>query len=680
MKKSKWLKFAGSLSLTGLLFSSTFSPMSPSFPSQGMAYAETVDSLELQEAFAQAAQEFNVPVEILLAVGYNMSLWEHHGGKPSASGGYGLMHLTDVNIDRLKDPEALEHQLHLYQAGKEDTSQDPQMMEGPATETRSTLVIDDPGLHTLTMAADLLSLPPETLKQDKKQNIRGAAALLAKYAKQTVGASPTDIENWYGAVAEYSGSSDYTGAIDFADRVYETINNGAVKHTEDGYSITLSPKQTNPNKESINALNLKKHPEDTQADCPKRLACHYVPAAYKKIDHDGTLYEWSYGNYDIGNRPNDNQEIKYIVLHDTEISYDLTKTVFQREWTQASAHYVIRSSDGDITQMVDNKDIAWHAGNWYFNSKSIGIEHEGIAIEGAAWYNEQLYHASARLVKHLSKEYNIPLDRDHIIAHDEVPGTSETRQPTMHWDPGPFWDWAHYMQVLGAPLESGKRQKDIVQMRPNFNTNQPILQTPSGEPVPQQSANFVYLYTSPSFDAPLIKDAAIPEAQPLDASNWGNKAVTGQTFYKAEEQGNWTAIWYGGQKAWFYNPKGTNTTKGSGIVVTPKEGKTGIPVYGVAYPEAEAFPGDIPVREMSPLQYTLSPGQNYVATEKVKGSYYSAPVYTYNPETTHKIVWGDDEFYLIHLNHRLAFVRASDVDVVTSHKQKHKHHHISDKQ
>ena len=116
----------------------------------------------------------------------------------------------------------------------------------------------------------------------------------------------------------------------------------------------------------------------------------------------------------------------------------------------------------------------------------------------------------------------------------------------------------------------------------------------------------------------------------------------------------------------FYNPKGTNTTKGSGIVVTPKEGKTGIPVYGVAYPEADAFPEGIPVRGMTKLQYTLSSGQKYVASEQVKGSYYSAPVYTYNSETTHKIVWGDDEFYLIHLNHRLAFVRPSDVDVVAA--------------
>ncbi|WP_257474864.1 peptidoglycan recognition family protein [Bacillus sp. MCCB 382] len=663
MKKAKWLKVAGSLSMTGFLLGSAISPVSPSSSYKGIAQAAMVDSLELQEAFQEAAKEFNVPVEILLSVGYNMSLWEHHDGKPSASGGYGLMHLTDVDLDSMEEPHG-DEPLHMYLSGKEEAAG----QQAVTTERVSDLSITDPTLHTLNTAADLLSLSTETLKHDEKQNIRGAAALLAKYAKQTVGQASTDLNDWYGAVAKYSGSSDNTGARDFADRVYDTINNGAVKQTEDGYSVKLAAKQTQPNKETINSLHLKSDNDENKADCPNGLACHYVPAAYKQIDHDGTVYEWSYGNYDKANRPYDDQEIKYIVLHDTEISYDLTKTVFQRETTQASAHYVIRSSDGDITQMVDNKDVAWHAGNWYFNSKSIGIEHEGIAIEGAAWYNEQLYHASARLVKHLSKEYNIPLDRDHIIAHDEVPGTSAARQPAMHWDPGPFWDWAHYMQILGAPLESGKKQKDVVQISPNFSTNMPDLQTPTGELVPKQSANFVYLYSAPSFDAPLIKDAALPNARPLDASNWGNKAVTGQTFYKAEEEGDWTAIWYGAQKAWFYNPKGTNTTKGSGIVITPKEGKTGIPVYGLAYPEAEAFPEGIPVRGMTELQYTLTPGQKYVASDKVKGSFYSAPVYTYNPATTHKIVWGDDEFYLIHLNHRLAFVRANDVDVVAAPK------------
>ena len=29
--------------------------------------------------------------------------------------------------------------------------------------------------------------------------------------------------------------------------------------------------------------------------------------------------------------------------------------------------------------MVAEQDIAWHAGNWDYNTRAIGIEHEGYA-------------------------------------------------------------------------------------------------------------------------------------------------------------------------------------------------------------------------------------------------------------------------------------------------------------
>ncbi|CAM5259886.1 hypothetical protein SBADM41S_08153 [Streptomyces badius] len=42
---------------------------------------------------------------------------------------------------------------------------------------------------------------------------------------------------------------------------------------------------------------------------------------------------------------------------------------------QVSAHYVIRSSDGEVTQTVRDKATAWHARS--ANASSVGIEHEG---------------------------------------------------------------------------------------------------------------------------------------------------------------------------------------------------------------------------------------------------------------------------------------------------------------
>lgn len=53
---------------------------------------------------------------------------------------------------------------------------------------------------------------------------------------------------------------------------------------------------------------------------------------------------------------------------------------------------------------------------------SLGIEHEGVLVDGARWYTEEMYQASARLVRYLAARYRIPLDREHILGHDELPG------------------------------------------------------------------------------------------------------------------------------------------------------------------------------------------------------------------------------------------------------------------
>ena len=109
-----------------------------------------------------------------------------------------------------------------------------------------------------------------------------------------------------------------------------------------------------------------------------------------------------------------------------------------------SWHYTIRSVDGHVAQHVATRNVAAHAGNWYLNMHSIGFEHEGFAAQPGAWYTEALYRASAELGRHLAAKYRFELDRAHVVGHDQF-GTS-----TYKWDPGPYWDWEHYMKLLGA--------------------------------------------------------------------------------------------------------------------------------------------------------------------------------------------------------------------------------------
>jgi N-acetyl-anhydromuramyl-L-alanine amidase AmpD len=134
------------------------------------------------------------------------------------------------------------------------------------------------------------------------------------------------------------------------------------------------------------------------------------------------------------------ESIDYIVVHVTQGSWSGSVNWFQNRGANVSAHFVVRSSDGKTAQCVRGSDIAWHAGNWTYNQKSIGIEHEGY-INEPRWFTAQMYQASARLTAFLSERWGIPIDRDHIIGHDEVPGSD-------HSDPGPYWSWRTYMNLV----------------------------------------------------------------------------------------------------------------------------------------------------------------------------------------------------------------------------------------
>lgn len=144
-------------------------------------------------------------------------------------------------------------------------------------------------------------------------------------------------------------------------------------------------------------------------------------------------------NYTASSRPR-SYPVQLVVIHMTQEYYDDTLAIFQNPAKAVSAHYVVRSSDGHIAQMVREKDIAWHAGNWNYNTRSIGIEHEGW-VDQPSWFTEEMYTASARLTSAICDRYGIFKNRTNIIGHYEVPGTD-------HTDPGPNWDWDRYMDLV----------------------------------------------------------------------------------------------------------------------------------------------------------------------------------------------------------------------------------------
>jgi hypothetical protein len=402
-------------------------------------------------------------------------------------------------------------------------------------------------------------------------------------------------------------------------------------------------------------------PTLTAPECPPALACDIAPAAYAQNSSDPS----DYGNFDLAARPSHGLGVDYIVIHDTELAYDATVAEFQNPLAYVSAHYVTRSADGQVTQMVPTSDVAWHAGNWYVNSHSVGIENEGFATD-PSYFTDALYSSLARLTRYVADTYGTPLDRLHLIGHDQVPGPTAVYQAGMHWDPGPYFDWARFMRLVGAPLApGGDGAGRIVTIAPAFATNRPVVtycSSGSCSTLPSRPANFVYLHAAPDAGSPLVADVALAgtSLEPdgvgtTQANDWGDKAVTGQPFAVAGRQGDWLAIWYGGQKAWLYDPASTPAViPGGGMLVTPKAGRASIPVYGRAYPSSVST---------ATLGYSIPAGQAYVAGGSTGADYYSAS--TFNAPSTYTVFASNSErFYEISFNHRIAYVRASDVDVI----------------
>lgn len=144
-------------------------------------------------------------------------------------------------------------------------------------------------------------------------------------------------------------------------------------------------------------------------------------------------------NYTAADRPSQ-YAIDHVVIHVTQEVYDDALAIFQNPDKDVSIHYLVRSADGHIAQTVHERDVAWHAGNWDYNTRSVGIEHEGY-IDDPSWFTDKLYAASAKLTAAVCDKYRIPKDRDHIVGHSEVPGAT-------HTDPGPHWDWDRYMDLV----------------------------------------------------------------------------------------------------------------------------------------------------------------------------------------------------------------------------------------
>ncbi|RAJ61863.1 N-acetylmuramoyl-L-alanine amidase [Streptomyces sp. Amel2xB2] len=332
--------------------------------------ATSTDKPTMNEAFTKAASEFDVPRDLLVAVGYAETHLDGHKGKPSQDNGFGVMHL-----------------------------------------------VSNPERKTLEQAAEITGESKADLKKNDAANIRGGAAVLrAKADKAGLKAADRDrVGAWYPAVAAYGGAKGASLKRLYADAAYDFVSKGIPKK---GTSVRMSPEKVTPERGKL--AKAAAPGTGTKSD-------DYPPAIWNPADP---------ANYNTGR----DAAISQVVIHVTQGEYAGTINWFKNPEAEVSAHYVVRSSDGEITQMVRDADTAWHARGG--NASGIGIEHEGF-IDDPSWFTDAMYRASGALTKHLCEKHGIPKDREHIVGHNEVPGND-------HTDPGPNWNWDTYMGYVNG--------------------------------------------------------------------------------------------------------------------------------------------------------------------------------------------------------------------------------------
>lgn len=122
------------------------------------------------------------------------------------------------------------------------------------------------------------------------------------------------------------------------------------------------------------------------------------------------------GNFD-GNR----LPITGIILHTTVGTLAAAKARFNNPTSHVSAHYIV-DTDGTLHALLEEFYVAYQAGNYPVNQRTIGIEH----VDNGDYNGvrpDSLYTESAKLVADICKFYDIPCDRTRIQKHSEVHAT-----------------------------------------------------------------------------------------------------------------------------------------------------------------------------------------------------------------------------------------------------------------
>jgi N-acetyl-anhydromuramyl-L-alanine amidase AmpD len=338
------------------------------------ATPQTAPQTSLDIMFEEAADEFDVPVSLLKAIGFTETRWQMVQGEEEFEGmppAFGIMALRGERLER---------------------------------------------------GAALAGVTVEEAKTDVLSNLRAAAALLSQDADE-LGIARREVGAWAKVIANASGIVQPEARARYVrEGVYGSLREGVVVETEVGVIASLMPMDTYIDYEET-PMNQAAGPD--YAGSIWRASPNYNARPAGNIGLPGMVIihtcEGSYsGCWGWLVNPDAGVSAHYVVNESgSEISQLVKES--NRAW------HIGATYDCSLNSNVE----CWRNG-YSSNHFTIGIEHAGYASQ-ASWA-AGLIDASAKLTCNITKDQGIPRDKYHIVAHGQLqPATRVDPGPNWPW-------------------------------------------------------------------------------------------------------------------------------------------------------------------------------------------------------------------------------------------------------
>ncbi len=297
---------------------------------------------------------------------------------------------------------------------------------------------------SLARGAELMGITEETLQADLSSGTEAGALVLADLAKEAA-VSGDKLEAWASVIEKLSGFRDPSQRVEYRAQVFRLLRSGGTLQARNGETIELEPHEEVPADLTFTP------PELEPLGTPEFAGAIWFQTSC--VNKCGTTRTGKIG---------------MIAIHDTEGGWNASVATLQND-SGKSVHYIVDHDGSRVGQFIPESYDGWHVGNSYYNNRMVGIEHVGVATDDD--YPTPMYEKSAALVKDIAARNSIPLDRAHLIAHQEVPDGSgaypQSSAPCTlspgacissghfgganhHDDPGVNWEWCQYMELVGG--------------------------------------------------------------------------------------------------------------------------------------------------------------------------------------------------------------------------------------